>query len=96
MTVTTEEQLEKLKAIGGICALARDRMADALRPGMTTLELDAVGVKVLDEHGAQSAPIVTYVIRAPPASRSTRRSRTASRATASSRRAISSTSTYRR
>lgn len=60
MTVTTEEQLEKLKAIGAICAEARDRMADALRPGMTTLELDAIGVKVLDAHGAQSAPIVTY------------------------------------
>lgn len=60
MTVTTEEQLEKLKAIGAICALARDRMAAALRPGMTTLELDAVGVKVLEEFGAQSAPIVIY------------------------------------
>lgn len=60
MTITTEEELERLKVIGGICALARDRMAEALRPGMTTLELDAVGVKVLDEFGAQSAPIVTY------------------------------------
>ena len=60
MTVTTEEELERLKAIGAICALARDRMAEALRPGMTTLELDAIGVKILDQHGAQSAPIVTY------------------------------------
>lgn len=60
MTVTSEEQFEKLKAIGGICALARDRMAEALRPGMTTLELDAIGAKILAEHGAESAPIVTY------------------------------------
>ena len=60
MIITTEEQLEALKRIGAICALARDRMAEALRPGMTTLELDAVGAKVLAEHGAQSAPIVAY------------------------------------
>jgi methionyl aminopeptidase len=60
VTITTEEELEKLKAIGAICAEARDRMAAALRPGMTTLELDAIGAKVLAEHGAESAPIVTY------------------------------------
>jgi len=60
MTITTEEQLEKLKQIGAICALARDIMADALRPGMTTAELDEIGRKVLAENGAQSAPQVTY------------------------------------
>lgn len=60
MTITTDEQLEKLRAIGRICAVARDAMAAAMRPGMTTLELDEIGAKILAEHGALSAPIVTY------------------------------------
>ncbi len=60
MTITSEADLEKLKAIGCICAVARDAMAAALRPGMTTLELDEIGRKILEANGAQSAPIVTY------------------------------------
>lgn len=60
MTITTDEQLEKLKAIGRICAVARDAMAAAMRPGMTTLELDEIGAKILADNGALSAPIVTY------------------------------------
>lgn len=60
MTITSEADLEKLKAIGRICAIARDAMAAAMRPGMTTLELDEIGRKILDDHGAQSAPEVTY------------------------------------
>jgi methionyl aminopeptidase len=60
LIITTEDQLVKLKAIGRICALARDAMAEGLRAGMTTLELDEIGAKVLAEHGALSAPVVTY------------------------------------
>jgi methionyl aminopeptidase len=60
LTVTSEEEFERLKAIGRICAIARDTMASALEPGMTTRELDDIGRKVLDEHGARSAPEVTY------------------------------------
>lgn len=60
MTITTEEQLEKLKAIGRICAIARDAMAAALTPGITTAELDALGRKILEENGARSAPEITY------------------------------------
>lgn len=60
MTITTEEELDRLKSIGRICALARDAMAAALEPGMTTRELDDIGRRVLNEHGARSAPEVTY------------------------------------
>jgi methionyl aminopeptidase len=60
VTITNDEQLERLKAIGRICALARDAMAAALRPGITTLELDDICRRVLDEYGAQPAPAVTY------------------------------------
>jgi methionyl aminopeptidase len=60
LTITTDEELERLKAIGRICAVARDAMAAAMRPGMTTAELDEIGAKILDQHGAVSAPIFTY------------------------------------
>lgn len=60
MIIRTEHDLASLKAIGRICALARDEMARAVRPGITTLELDAIGKKVLKEHGAISAPISQY------------------------------------
>jgi len=60
MTISSEEQLERLKAIGRVCALARDAMAAALRPGVTTAELDAIGAAILAKHGARSAPALTY------------------------------------
>ena len=60
MTVTTEEELAKLKAVGHVCALARDTMAAALTPGITTAELDEIGAAILKQHGARSAPALTY------------------------------------
>jgi methionyl aminopeptidase len=60
LIITTDEQLDKLKAIGRICAMAREAMAAALRPGMTTQELDEIVAKFLAEHGAESAPVLTY------------------------------------
>lgn len=60
MTITNDGELEKLKAVGHICALARDTMAAALRPGVTTAELDEIGRGVLEAHGARSAPAITY------------------------------------
>ena len=60
MTVTSEADLERLKAVGRICAVARDAMAAALRPGITTQELDDVGRRIIEDAGARSAPEVTY------------------------------------
>jgi methionyl aminopeptidase len=60
LIITTDEQLDKLKEIGRICAMAREVMAETMRPGMTTLELDEIGAKFLADHGAVSAPIITY------------------------------------
>lgn len=60
MTITTDEQLERLKAIGRICAITRDAMASAMRPGMTTGALDEIGARILADHGARSAPVITY------------------------------------
>jgi methionyl aminopeptidase len=60
MTIETQEDLEKLKAIGRVVAEARRRMAAALEPGITTADLDRIGRECLDEYGARSAPQVTY------------------------------------
>jgi methionyl aminopeptidase len=60
MTVSGEEELERLKDIGRVCAMARDAMAAALRSGITTAELDHIGAQVLAGHGARSAPALTY------------------------------------
>ncbi len=60
MTIETNEQLAKLRAVGRVVAEARRHMAAALRPGITTGELDRIGRACLDEYGARSAPEVTY------------------------------------
>lgn len=60
MIVTTDDELQKLKAIGRICADAMKAMSSALEPGMTTAELDAIGRRVLEGAGAQSAPEFCY------------------------------------
>ena len=60
MTVDSEEDLEKLRQIGKIVALALKAMAEAIRPGMSTAELDQVGGQVLQQYGARSAPRLVY------------------------------------
>ncbi|MCM2291146.1 type I methionyl aminopeptidase [Allorhizobium sp. BGMRC 0089] len=60
MIISSDDELQALKEIGQICAQAIKTMAAALEPGITTLELDAIGRRVLEEHDAQSAPEFCY------------------------------------
>ena len=60
MTVTTEDELEGLKAIGRIVAQVLAAMSAAAEPGMTTRELDEMGRALLDKEGARSAPEISY------------------------------------
>jgi methionyl aminopeptidase len=60
MSITSPEQLEKLRACGRIVAKALRAMAAAVRPGVTTRELAEIGSKVLTEHGARSSPPLVY------------------------------------
>lgn len=60
MIVTTQTELDALREIGRICAETLKIMAEALEPGITTKELDAIGADYLARHGAQSAPITCY------------------------------------
>ena len=60
MTVTSEQELEGLRQIGRICANVLEAMRNALEPGITTAELDALGRRLLETEGARSAPELAY------------------------------------
>jgi methionyl aminopeptidase len=60
MTVNNEDDLAALRRVGRVVALALQAMKEAVRPGVTTAELDAVGAAVLRRHGARSAPQLVY------------------------------------
>jgi methionyl aminopeptidase len=60
MTIESEDQLAKLRAVGGLVARTLTAMGRALEPGMTTKELDDIGRALLEQEGARSAPELTY------------------------------------
>jgi len=60
MSIRSQLQFEKLRAIGRIVREALDRTAAAVRPGITTAELDSIGAAVLARCGAESAPPKVY------------------------------------
>jgi methionyl aminopeptidase len=60
MTITNQDDLAGLQAIGRIVANTLQAMARAMEPGMTTRELDGIGRSLLDAAGARSAPEVTF------------------------------------
>jgi methionyl aminopeptidase len=60
MTIETEHDVIALQRIGRIVSLVLQQMLDAAEPGMTTRELDGIGAKLLEQHGARSAPQLTY------------------------------------
>jgi len=60
MTIETQDDVAGLQRIGRIVAITLQHMLDTARPGMTTRELDHLGAQLLQEHGAQSAPQLTY------------------------------------
>lgn len=60
MSIEDDDDLEALKRIGRICALTLDTMKNAVEPGITTAELDAIGGEVLASKGARSAPQLVY------------------------------------
>jgi methionyl aminopeptidase len=60
VTIDSEEDLEGLVRAGRVVAEARDAMVAAVKPGVTTGELDAIGREAFRRHGARSAPRVIY------------------------------------
>jgi methionyl aminopeptidase len=60
MSVKSRVELEKLRAIGRIVRATLDAMAGAVRPGVSTAELDRVGAEALARYGAESSPPKVY------------------------------------
>ena len=60
MTISNDDQLEKLRKAGRIVARTLAAMGEALAPGMTTKELDDRGRALLEAAGARPAPEITY------------------------------------
>ncbi|PAB59094.1 type I methionyl aminopeptidase [Anaeromicrobium sediminis] len=60
MLVASKTDLIALRKIGRIVALAREEMIKAIKPGISTIELDTIGEEVLLKYGARSAPKYEY------------------------------------
>lgn len=60
MTISTQEDLAGMTRVGKLVGEAIQVMKMAVKPGMTTAELDEVGADFLRRRGARSAPQFTY------------------------------------
>jgi methionyl aminopeptidase len=60
MSINGPEELAGMRAAGAIVCLMLSAMKSAVRPGITTAELDEVGAGVMRHHGARSAPALVY------------------------------------
>jgi methionyl aminopeptidase len=60
VSIDRPEELAGMRAAGRVVRLMLEAMRRAVRPGITTAELDEVGAKVMRENGARSAPALVY------------------------------------
>jgi methionyl aminopeptidase len=60
MSINEPEELAGMRAAGAVVCLMLSAMKSAVRPGITTVELDDVGAGVMRQHGARSAPALVY------------------------------------
>jgi methionyl aminopeptidase len=60
VSIKSESDLSGLRAAGRVVRHVIDAMRAALRPGITTGELDEIAGRVLREHDARSAPKLVY------------------------------------
>ena len=60
MSINGPEEMIGMRAAGTIVRSILDSMKSAVRPGITTAELDEVGARVMRQHGASSAPAKVY------------------------------------
>src|SRR5579863_3202930 len=60
MSINGPDELAGMRSAGSVVRLMLDAMKSAVRPGITTGELDEVGSNVMRQHGARSAPKLVY------------------------------------
>jgi methionyl aminopeptidase len=60
VSINGPDELEGMHAAGRIVRHMLAAMTRAVRPGVTTAELDQVGAEVMKQHGAKSAPSLVY------------------------------------
>src|ERR1700687_128399 len=60
MSINGPEDLAGMRTAGAIVRRMLEAMKQAVHPGITTAELDAIGANVMRECGAQSAPQLVY------------------------------------
>jgi len=60
MSIKDPKELAGMRAAGAVVCLMLLAMKSAVRPGITTAELDEVGADVMRRHGARSAPGMVY------------------------------------
>lgn len=60
MTISSQEDLSGMTRVGRLVGKTLREMKAAVRPGMTTAELDGIGASYLRRRGARSAPQLTY------------------------------------
>ena len=60
MSIESPEDFNGLSRVGKVVASTLKAMADYLRPGVTTADVDRVGALILKRHGAKSAPQMIY------------------------------------
>ena len=60
MSITSESDWRGLREVGEVVRLTLEALEQHTRPGITTGELDEIARRLFDEHGARSAPAITY------------------------------------
>ena len=60
MSIDDEHDLEALRAAGRVVRATLDAMRDAVTPGISTAQLDAIAGGIMRAHGAHSAPRLVY------------------------------------
>lgn len=60
MTISSQADLAGMQRVGQLVARTIAHMRAAVRPGMTTAELDVTGERFARSHGARSAPQLAY------------------------------------
>ena len=60
MSIKSAADREGLEAAGRVVSATLEALAAAVRPGVTTADLDAVAARIFEAHGARSAPALVY------------------------------------